>query len=188
MTVKRQLEQALDVRVQSNTGRALENALMLITGSIVGATAMYIFDENSGRRRRAGARNKAVHFLKQAQWASTRKAQDMKNRALGSVMEIRSRVRDESQYPLDDEVLQERVRAQIGHVVSHPGALEIRAERGTVTVSGPVLVGEREKIRTRLNKTRGVQECDLQVIEHASKEGIPGLQGTSRTEKRQLAM
>jgi hypothetical protein len=176
MTTKRQLEQMVHLRVQSGVGRTLENMALLMTGGVVGATAMYIFDESSGSRRRALARDKAIHLLTEVQWASIRKARHLKNRAIGSVMELRSRVRDEARYPIEDEVLEERVRAQLGHAVSNPGALEVLAEQGCVTVRGPVLAGERERIQTRLNKTRGVQNVDLQVTEHANTEGVPGLQ------------
>ncbi len=188
MRGKRQLEQALHLRVQSGTERTLENIALLITGGVVGATAMYVFDEHSGRRRRALARDKALHLLKELQWVSSRKAEDLKNRVLGSVLELRSRVRDERHFPIDDEVLEARVLAQLGHVVAHPGALEVRADEGRVTVSGPVLTGERERIQVRLNKTRGVEAVDLQVTEHASAEGIPGLQGESRYQRKRVAL
>ena len=188
MTTRRKLEKALHLRVQSSTGRTIENIALLVTGGVLGATAMYIFDEHSGGRRRGLARDKAIHFFKELQWNSARRAEDLKNRAVGTVQEVRSRVRDAQQAPIDDEVLEQRVRAQLGHVVTHPGALVVKAEEGRVTITGPVLVGERERIEARLNKTRGVAEVDLQVIEHASKEGIPGLQGESRIERQQMAL
>jgi hypothetical protein len=191
MTTKRQVEQALHLRVQSSAGRTVENIALLVTGSVLGATAMYVFDERSGRRRRALARDKANHVLSMLRWTSARRTQDLKNRAVGRVQELRSRVRDAQQAPIDNEVLEQRVRAQLGHVVTHPGALEVRANEGRVTVGGPVLVGERERIRTRLNKTRGVQEVNLTITEYANTEGIPGLQGESReqrNERQRLAL
>jgi gas vesicle protein len=180
----RRWERGLRVRAQSSLGKTIENTLLLVTGGILGATAMYIFDQNSGRRRRALARDKAYHYLKELQRASLRKAEDLKNRLVGSVQEARSRMR-EARSEIDDSVLEERVRAQLGHVVAHPGALEVRVDHGRVTVSGPVLMGERRKIQHRLSKTRGVREADVQVTEYASKEGVPGLQGESRTEQRE---
>jgi hypothetical protein len=48
-------------------------------------------------------------------------------------------------------------------VVSHIGLVDIDAFDGHVRVSGPVLPQEIDKIRQRVEKTRGVKQCDLHV-------------------------
>ncbi len=87
-----------------------------------------------------------------------------------------------------DEVLIERVRAQLGHVVSYPGSLDVKVDDGCVIVSGPVFAGELAKIHDRLQQTRGVCDFDLQVTEHLDTEGIPGLQGESRWQPERQAI
>jgi hypothetical protein len=158
----------------------------LVSGMILGATAMYILDPQQGRRRRALARDKAVrgaHLL--GRWLN-RQARDLGNRAIGNVAEWRSSVRDSGR-DIEDDRLVSRVRAQLGHVVAHPGSLQIHASNGVVTIGGPVLSHEIEKVRERISKTRGVRECRLDVDAHESRGSVPGLQGVSRSERRESA-
>jgi len=160
----------------------IDHTSTLLSGAILGATAMYIFDSQQGNRRRALARDKmirAVHLLGRF---ARRQAKDTANRALGHLAEIRSSVRDHSA-GVDDETLVSRVRAQLGHVVAHPGSLEVTARDGHVIISGPVLRRDIERMCDRLNKTRGVRDFDLQVEAHDSPQGVPGLQGRSRGER-----
>jgi osmotically-inducible protein OsmY len=84
---------------------------------------------------------------------------------------------------IPDETLRQRVRAQLGHVVSHPGSIEVEVGNHIVNIRGPVLRGERWKIEQRLAKTRGVKECRIEVTEHEPGTNIPGLQGQSRTRR-----
>lgn len=115
-----------------------------------------------------------------------RQARNLGNRAIGQVAEWRSSIRDNSR-TLDDETLVSRVRAQLGHVVTHPGSLAIRADHGVVTIGGPVLDHEIHKIRDRISKTRGVRECRLEVDSPQSRGSVPGLQGGSRSERPERA-
>jgi osmotically-inducible protein OsmY len=86
---------------------------------------------------------------------------------------------------VDDSELEERVRAQLGHAVSHPGSLEVIVRDGAVTVLGQVLRGEYDRIRKRLEQTRGVRDLDMQVEVYDSPGDIPGLQGESRWQRKQ---
>jgi hypothetical protein len=65
-------------------------------------------------------------------------------------------------------------------VVSHPGLLEINAQSGCVSVRGPVLSGEAGKIRDRLKKIRGVEDCRLELEPHANLDRVAGSRGTRR--------
>lgn len=67
---------------------------------------------------------------------------DLGNRTRGLEHELRSRL---AHGPVEDEVLCERVRARLGSVASHPGAVEVAALPGRVTFSGAVR--EREYVR-----------------------------------------
>ena len=66
----------------------------LATGLAVGAAAMFIFDPDQGRRRRALARDKAVHYGKEAGDFATGTAKDLRNRAYGVAAETRGMVKE----------------------------------------------------------------------------------------------
>jgi gas vesicle protein len=63
-----------------------------LTGLCVGAAAMYFFDPQGGRRRRALVRDKAVSWANDAQDYAEKKARHLSNRAQGLAHEARSLV------------------------------------------------------------------------------------------------
>ncbi len=153
----------------------------MLLGACVGAGLMYLLDPQSGRRRRALIRDQASSFARDARIEASRRKQDWINRTRGQVMEWRKR---SAEGIVEDDTLKERARAQVGHVVSHPGALEFQARQGLVIIAGPVLCGEKQHIEERLRKTRGVQSWDLSgIVEHETAANIPGLQGEARRQK-----
>jgi hypothetical protein len=161
------------------TRERLDHTMTLVSGMILGATVMYMFDANRGARRRAYARDRVIHAGHVLGRGFRKRSKDWVNRALGSVAELRSSIKDRMATVPDDQLV-DRVRSQLGHVVSHSGLLQVEARDGCVLVSGPVLVGEVEKIRRRITETRGVKECVLDVEPHASLERISGQQRSRR--------
>lgn len=161
------------------TRERFDHTITLVSGMIIGATAMYIFDANRGARRRANARDRMIHAGNLLSRGVRKRSRDWVNRALGSVAELRSSIKDRMSTVPDDQLV-DRVRSQLGHVVSHSGLLRVEAREGCVLVSGPVLAGEAEKIKKRLAETRGVKQCVLDVEPHASLEQISGQQGSPR--------
>ncbi len=160
------------------------SAFTLLVGAGLGAAVMYMLDPRTGARRRALARDKAVHGLKLAGRWSNRKVRNSFNRAAGMTAEIRSYLRLHSR-SVNDAALADRVRSHLGHVVAHPGLLDVSAQGGVVTVSGPVLQGEPSRIAGRMRKIRGVKSYELRVEAHATPEHMPGLQGESHPEEQQ---
>jgi hypothetical protein len=108
-------------------------------------------------------------------------SRDMTNRARGVVAELRGRL---SSVPVDDEVLRERVRARIGSLVGHPGAVEVGVVDGTVTLRGPVLADEVEGLVRRVRGVRGVRDTINQLDVHDEPGGVPALQGRPRSPRR----
>jgi hypothetical protein len=157
----------------------LSHSVSLATGMILGAAAMYALDPDRGERRRALARDKAVRAVNDLGLLGSKRLRDLRNHVYGSAAEMRSKLRDRAR-AIPDNVLRERVRAQIGHVVSHPGALDVEVRNGRATVSGPVLGSEIQKLDERLAATRGLRGWKLMVEAHAGDDNIPGLQGKSR--------
>ena len=67
--------------------------MIRILGALgIGALAMYFFDPENGRRRRALLRDKAVHYNKEAREYADATYKDLRNRAQGVVAETRGLV------------------------------------------------------------------------------------------------
>jgi hypothetical protein len=148
----------------------------VLVGALIGAGFMYLLDPDGGRRRRAVLRDQLVsagHKTSDAVGATSR---DVTNRARGVVAELR-RLRLEH---VGDDVLRERVRARIGSVVGHAGALETHVSDGRVTLRGPVLSEEVERLLRRVRGVRGVEEVLSELEVHESPGTVPALQGRPR--------
>ena len=70
--------------------------LGVATGLAVGAFAMFILDPQQGRRRRALARDKVMHYGKQVGDLAAATSQDLKNRAYGLAKEAQGMVREQT--------------------------------------------------------------------------------------------
>jgi hypothetical protein len=142
-----------------------------------GAALMFLLDPNQGGRRRALLRDKAVRLWTRGSRQVGGLSEDLGNRARGVLSETKSRLRREETPP--DAVLEARVRSEIGHVVSHPRAIDVRASNGRVTISGPVLASEVDALLGRVAGVRGVTDVENRLEVHEHPDGIPGLQGES---------
>jgi gas vesicle protein len=67
----------------------------LATGLFLGALGMFIFDPEQGRRRRALARDKVVHYGNEVSDYVSGTAKDLSNRAYGVAKETEGVVRDQ---------------------------------------------------------------------------------------------
>src|SRR5438132_1343261 len=94
----------------------------LIKGMGVGAGLMYFFDPDRGNRRRALVRDQLIHTVNEVGDAIDVGTRDLNNRLCGVFAEARGLLSMET---ASDEILVQRVRSKLGHVVSHPGAIEV---------------------------------------------------------------
>jgi hypothetical protein len=145
--------------------------LNLLSGMGLGAVLAFLMDPDRGRRRRALVRDKAVHFWRRANLEAGRVSRDLGNRVRGVTAETVSRF---GTHEVLDDVLVERVRSAIGHVVSQPGAIEVTASAGLVTLRGPVLVWEVDSLLARVRAIRGVKEVEDMLEMHESAGEVPG--------------
>ena len=146
-----------------------------IVGAGVGAGVMYLCDPARGRGRRARIREAGTHVVHQAQTIAGKTARDVEHRLGGTVVRARRLLLRDSVPP--DGVLIERVRARLGRLVSHPGALKVTATNGTVTLSGPVFAGEVEQLVTGVAAVAGVKAIDNQLQAHEVAAHVSALQG-----------
>jgi hypothetical protein len=129
-------------------------------GACLGAGLMYVMDPERGRRRRAMLRDGARHAAGVTLDALDKKARDVRNRARGLLAEAGSRFRCEA---VTDDVLEGRVRSQVGRAVSRAGDVEVIASEGRVTLRGVVRAGELERLLRRVSRVRGVREVESQL-------------------------
>jgi hypothetical protein len=153
-----------------------------VVGAALGAAAMYIFDPNKGRRRRALFRDKARRSLTTFAHALSVSARDIGHRAQGvAAIAKRALTRDRA---TDDLVLIERVRARMGRIVSHPHAVQIGARNGRVTLSGPILPNEATPLLEAVRAVPGVASIEDHLVIFDRPESIPSLQGGRTRENR----
>ena len=126
----------------------------------VGAALMYFLDPDTGRRRRALARDKYIHGRTVLQDATESAVRSAANQTRGAIARIQNRIGATPDAMVDDTVLLERVRAAMGHVISDPHAIEIRVTEGRVTLKGPALPQEIGEIVACAERVRGVREVD----------------------------
>jgi hypothetical protein len=142
-----------------------------------GAAAMYLFDPDRGRRRRALLRDKGGRAARLSRDAADTISRDLRNRAGGVVAEFRARL---SRTEVSDVVLAERVRSRIGSVVGHAGGVAVDVVDGRVALSGPILADEVGPLVRRVRSVRGVRHVDNRLDVHSAPGDVPALQGRPR--------
>jgi osmotically-inducible protein OsmY len=127
---------------------------LFLTGSALGAGLMYLLDPISGKRRRAFTRDQMTHLAKETDRLVGQTGRDLRNRYEGVVAEAK---RFWTHEEVSDALLAERVRTALGRVVSHPRSLEVAAEHGWITLTGPVLASEERQLLHRIRRVSGVR-------------------------------
>jgi hypothetical protein len=160
-------------RLSTSPGsKSLQAAL---AAAAVGALAMFLLDPDRGRRRRKQA-GQALRRVgtRTGSWLEAG-GRDAGNRWQGVLAQWR-RLAGQGKPP-DDDILQARVRARLGRLVTHPHAVTVDAAQGCVTLGGPILTHEKPQLLAEVARVAGVREVRdlLELHEHAN--GIPALQG-----------
>jgi hypothetical protein len=150
----------------------------VVYSAALGALAMYVFDPDKGKRRRAVGRDKARSFLLDTRDAVGVTRRDVAHRLEG--LRARARRLLSHQPAPDDLQLIERVRARMGRLVSHPHAVQVGARRGKVTLSGPILAREVAPLLASIHNVWGVSEVEDRLVAYERAENIPSLQGERR--------
>jgi uncharacterized membrane protein/osmotically-inducible protein OsmY len=154
----------------------LQDRGALLTGLGIGVGLMYFLDPERGRRRRALIRDRVAHSASVSGDAMSATGRDVVHRATGVAARLRGTF---GRGPVDDGVLVERVRAQLGRMISHPRAVDVDAADGVVTLRGPILQHEMRRLLNAVERVGGVREVVSQLEEHKEAGNIPALQGGS---------
>jgi hypothetical protein len=151
----------------------MNDTTAFVSGAALGAGLMYVVDPERGRRRRALARDKMVRLVHKGSDTLAATARDVRNRAAGIVAETRARLRREE---TADGQIAARVREKLGHYCSHPGAVQVSASDGRVTLTGAILSAEVAPLMVAVEGVRGVRGIDNRLDAHARAD-VPALQG-----------
>lgn len=142
----------------------------------LGATAMYYLDPELGRRRRAMLCDKLTALRNDATDCLLAEGKRAADHTRGWTASARSGMGlDEP--PSSDRQLVDRVRTQLGRMVSHPGAITVTATAGDITLNGHILAAEHEALITAIRAMAGVQRVDDRLEVHATAGNTPELQG-----------
>lgn len=149
----------------------MNKGLTFGAGLGLGTGLMYLLDPDRGRRRRALLRDKGAWAARKTSDCIRVTARDLRNRTQG-ITHLHF-----SSEPVDDRKLAERVRSKLGRVVSHPSAIQVDAQNGAVTLSGPILVEEMPELLSCVNGVRGVNQVINNLEAHEQADNHPALQG-----------
>ena len=140
-------------------------ALALLGGMAAGALAMYLSDPEQGSRRRARAQDAMRGMTGRAGGAVSSAWRDASSR-LSDWQESASRLMGQrSAKPIDNHVLEARVRAKLSRAASNADAIEVHADAGRVTLSGPVVAQERDFILDLVQSIPGVEAVRARLDE-----------------------
>jgi uncharacterized membrane protein len=143
----------------------------------VGAAVMYWLDPQSGKRRRAEARNQAVHAIHRFNAGADVVSRDASNRLHGALAHLSSVLRSG---PVDDSKLVARARSALGRVTSHAHAIQIVSRNGCLDLKGSVLESDHRAVLCALSRVRGVKQVDDHLGVHHDASGARDLQGAPR--------
>jgi uncharacterized membrane protein len=152
-------------------------APLLLFGAAIGGAAMYLFDPDHGRRRRARIRDDVTRAQTDVRDFVDAGTRDLKNRGTVLMGRTRSLMR---RHKASDSVLVERVRSKMGRYVGHPGAIEVSALDGEVTLSGSILAHEHGELIDAVQDVPGVKRVHNELSVYETAAGISELQGESR--------
>jgi uncharacterized membrane protein len=144
---------------------------------------MYLFDPDRGARRRALVRDRSVHAVHALNDLVEKGTRDLACRTRGFFAEAQSFLRDED---VPDDILMARVRAKLGHVVSHPHAIEVVVRDGQVTLTGPILTEDVDSLLAAIAVVPGVRALEQHLAMYEAPNSIPALQGGDPAEARRV--
>jgi hypothetical protein len=156
----------------------------LIRGAILGAGLMYLYDPVRGARRRSALADQISHILRLERELFERARRDAENRLRGIVDQLRS----PRAAQVSDDILEPRVRSKLGHCVSHARAVLVDVVDGHVTLAGPILAHEADRLVSEIAAIRGVKEVLDALDRHHTSDGIAALQGEGKPVQRRRVL
>lgn len=165
--------------MQQRSMGALGTVFGLVGAAAAGALGMYYLDPQLGRSRRTLVREKTAASCRGATEFARKKTEWAGERVRGAMHRVRP-----AHGPVDDETLEQRVRAAMGHAIRHPGAIQVHAHEGHVRLTGDVLTDEVDDLLKAVKSVKGVDDVENLLSTHDEPGGIPALQGEGTRPRR----
>lgn len=143
-----------------------------LAGVGLGIAAAYLLDPDGGARRRSLIGDKFTSATYRIPRVAQSKAQDVSNRARG--IWARAMRLFSTDIP-SDQVVEARVRTNLGRVVSSPQAITVTARDGCITLDGVALALEVPALVKAVMDVPGVKTVDCQLTERNSLDGMESL-------------
>lgn len=138
----------------------MKRALTLLSGVALGAGLTYFLDPVRGRRRRAGLRDHAIHAIHRIDEHLNVAVTDLSHRAQGLLAEVRTAFNHEE---VADDVLVQRIRSEMGHLIAHPHSVHVTAYKGHVVLTGAVAPRELDAMVACVEAMKGVRSVESRL-------------------------
>ena len=146
----------------------MKNLLRITAAFGAGMLLMYFLDPNTGRRRRALVRDRAVATGHDVQRFASANSRHVANHLRGVAARTRGRFAHEE---VEDDRLEARIRSRLGRLVEHPHGVEVRVRDGCVVLKGTASADEIDDLVDAIASMPGVEEVDCHLT--------PGLAATT---------
>lgn len=150
-----------------------------LAGIAVGALAMYIADPSEGRRRRALLQDKMSSYSSRAQHLVEGRVRDARNRLTGLQAEAMRMMSAPQAKPIDNHVLEARVRSRVARAFPQIGEISVDADAGMVTVSGDIGLEDEAPLLAMVEAIPGVEAVRLGGADEDSDSNATFLAGRS---------
>jgi hypothetical protein len=158
----------------TETGARLHWRRFVLLGALAGAALMYLLDPQEGRRRRALARDKALHYARRSGVLTARASRNLAGRARGlwHLVEKRMPWYKPAPVPEDDQFIKDRVQSELGHERDLPlHAVNFDCTDGIVRIRGTV--PDADSARRLVERTAAVEGVRAAVSLMRLPDGTP---------------
>lgn len=141
--------------------------LNLFGGVALGALAMYVADPSQGRRRRSLLQDKLSSATHRTSTLLNQTVRDARHRLAGLQAEAMRAIAPREVKPLDNHVLEARVRSRLGRAMPGLRGIDVSAAEGVVTLSGQIEDEAAQRLLDTVAAIPGVESVGhaLQTIE-----------------------
>jgi uncharacterized membrane protein len=128
-------------------------------GIAVGAIAMYLSDPAQGKRRRAMTKEKIRTFTNKTSDVLSTAVHEATTRWSDLQIQANRIIGDGSQSkPLDNHVLEARVRSKLGRAMMNSHFIDVKADQGYVTLKGSVPAEDKQDVVRLVQAIPGVRD------------------------------
>ena len=131
--------------------------LFLLGGLAGGAFAMFVVDPSQGSRRRSQLQDKMSNATHKTSKLMDRFVRDAHNRLLGLQAQARRIMAPKSLKPIDNHVLEARVRSRLSREIPQFDDVHISAREGTISLSGNISAEEESRLLEMVEAIPGVE-------------------------------